>query len=268
MALTVCFIDDSPFERDLFTRVYGRTENWTPVVAETFDQAREMLGERIPLLWLLDLWGNDPAGSTRPELMSLDELERKAVQIRDPGSVWDGLEAFPGDRPNEFLKRLYTIVSGWSSLFMEAAKAVDQTKAYGLYNLARVRERYPETTALAYTRKSQSTDLVSFLKAGGDGILLKPHGPDDQAIHEATRTAAPELIAQMYRTLDRCLVDSLLRQALIFGGTEGAYLFSLAGALMGRSPLPRERELDVKPYLSKWAEAARTRIKDRGDFSA
>ena len=263
MALTICFIDDSPFERDLFTRVLGRTRNWDPVVAETFEQAREMLGERIPLLWLLDLWGNDPAGSARPKLMDPDDLERKAKRIPGPGYVWDGLEDFSGDRPNEYLKRFYTIVSGWSGLFLEAARAADQTRAYGLHNLARVRERYPETAALAYTRKSQSADLAAFLKAGGDGVLLKPHGPDDRAILEATRDAAPELIHEAHRVLDRCLLNSLLRQSLVLGNAEGAYLFSLAGALLGRSPLPRKRDLEAGPYLRAWAEAARARIEDK-----
>jgi len=265
MSLTVCFIDDSPFERDLFSRVYGDTRGWDLVIAETYSQAREMLGDRIPLLWLLDLWGNDPAGTDPVEIIDLQELKAKAGLIRDLDSVWEGLAEFPGDRPNEFLKRLYTIVSGWSGLFMEAASAADQTKAYGLFNLERVREDYPNTAALAYTRKSQSTDLAAYLAAGGDGILLKPHGPDDAAILKETKRQAPVLADRMQLVLSRCLEASLLRQALILGGPEGAYFFSLAGALSGRSPLPPERILETEPYLIRWAGAIREWLKERLD---
>ena len=266
MALTVCFIDDSPFERDLFARVYGSTPGWDPVVAETFAQAREMLGNRIPLLWLLDLWGNDPLGSAEPELISPQELARKAAQIRNLESVWEGLDGFQGDVPNEFLKRFYSVLSGWSTLFLETAALADQTRAYGLYNLSQVRRHYPDTVALAYTRKSQSVDLASFLAAGGDGALLKPHGPDDKAILEQTRKTAPDLVDQMHRILKNRLEASLLRQSLVLSGSEGAYLFSLAGALMGRSSWPPERTLEVGPYLAGWVAAARTWIMETGDF--
>ena len=203
MPLTVCFIDDSPFERDLFSRVYGSAASWDLVVAETFDRAVEALAGRTPLLWLLDLWGNDPQGSASPRLLDSRELAAKAAAINTLEAVFAGLEEFPGDRPNEYLKRLYTIVSGWSELFMEAAKAADQTKAYGLFNLAQVRRHYPHTTALAYTRKSQSTDLAGFMAAGGDGVMLKPHAKTDAAIVEATREKAPGLIELAEATLAR-----------------------------------------------------------------
>ncbi len=263
MPLTVCFIDDSPFEREIFTQVYGSAGRWELVVVESFDRAREVLGDRIPLLWLLDLWGNDPRGADPAKLIGPGELQKKAARINPLEAVWEGLDDFPGDRPNEYLKRLYTIVSGWSSLFMEAAEAADQTKAYGLFNLARVREHYPGTAALAYTRKSQSTDLAAFLAAGGDGAMLKPHGPDDNAIWEITRRKAPELTTLAEQTLARCLEAALLRQALASSGPEGAYFFSLAGTLARGLPLPPFRELEAGPYLVRWAQTARAWLEDR-----
>lgn len=263
MPLTVCFIDDSPYERNLFDQVYGQLGSWELVIAETFDQAREKLGERIPLIWLLDLWGNDPLGSAQPQLIGRDVLTAKAGEINTLGAVFEGLEEFPGDKPNEYLKRFYTIVSGWSGLFLEAAKAADQTVAYGLYNLARVREHYPGTTALAYTRKSQSSDLAGFLAAGGDGAMLKPHGPDDAAILEATRTRGPGLMKQAQETLAARLEAALLHQALVLGGPEGAYFFSLAGSLAQGLPLPQPREMEAGDYLVRWARAAREWIGGR-----
>ncbi|MBW1713997.1 MAG: hypothetical protein JRJ59_12720 [Deltaproteobacteria bacterium] len=252
--VTVCFIDDSPFERSLFEEVFGATPGWRLVIAETFAAAQDSLGTAIPLLWLLDLWGNDPQGPGNSEILSPQEVQRAAEGIPGLETVWAGLDEFPGDKINEFLKRLYTVVLGWQELFLRAAQAADQTRAYGLYNLAQVRAHYPGTAALAYTRKSQSQDLTAFLAAGGDGAFLKPHGPDDQAILARTKAQAPALVRQMTEILNRRLAESLLGSSLTLLGSEGGYLYSLAGALLRRSPPPKPQLANLDPYLARYVE--------------
>jgi len=256
--LRVCFIDDSPFERDLFRQVYSPLPGWETYVAETYAQAREMLGPRVPLLWLLDLWGNDPRGAGRTRLLPAGELAGMAAQIPAPGTVWEGLEDFPGDRANEYLKRLYSLVSGWTGLFLEAARAADQTKAYGLYNLARVREDYPGCAAVAYTRKSQPGDLTAFLAAGGDGVLLKPHSTrGEAAILAETKARAPELVALMTRTLTRTAAHFLLTTALSLDGPRAGHLNSLARAVLGPGGAPEGPEPPLEPGLAGYCRAVR-----------
>ena len=264
----VCFIDDSPFERALFERVYSETPGWRLVIAENYVQAREKLGGQVPILWLLDLWGNDPKGEASPRLMDQSELESAARRIPSLESLYNDLEQQAGGdagaRLNEHLKRFYTLVSGWQEVFLEAARAADQTRAYGLYNLAQVRRDYPGTTALAYTRKSQPGDLVAFLAAGGDGVLLKPHGPDDTAIEAATRAKAPALIGQMSQAINRQCAASLLLWSLSPDGPQAAYFFSLAAALEGRSRNIGPPTAEFDPYMSAYIETVRAWLALRG----
>jgi len=121
-------------------------------------------------------------------------MEAQASRIVGLEEVYAGLEELEGDRVNELLKRFYTILTGWRTLFGRAAVAADQTLAFGLYNLTQVRKHYPIAAAVAYTRKSSAEDICAFLAAGGDGAMMKPHGPTDEAIRAATRNKAPELI--------------------------------------------------------------------------
>jgi len=61
MDLIICFIDDSDFEHDLVkNEIAPSSPELTFVQAYTFDQARKLLGQRTPVLFLLDLWGQDP----------------------------------------------------------------------------------------------------------------------------------------------------------------------------------------------------------------
>ena len=51
----ICFIDDSDFEHDLVREeIAPCAPEFTFVQAHTFDQAREKLGARVPILFLLD----------------------------------------------------------------------------------------------------------------------------------------------------------------------------------------------------------------------
>ena len=197
--LTLCFIDDSLFERELFLDIFPpAAPDWELLAVESFAQAREALSgqqrQAQPILFLLDLWGNDPTKMSQPRLIPQAEMEAQATGIIGLEEVYGGLEELEGDRLNEFLKRFYTILTGWRALFGRAAIAADQTLAFGLYNLAQVRKHYPIAAAVAYTRKSSAEDICAFLAAGGDGAMMKPHGPTEEAIRAATRSQAPELV--------------------------------------------------------------------------
>ncbi|MFH1091588.1 MAG: hypothetical protein V1742_08455, partial [Pseudomonadota bacterium] len=101
----------------------------------------------------------------------------------------------------------------------------------------------PAAAAVGYTRKSLITDAVQVLAAGIDGLNLKPHGPSDEAIHQATAKAAPGLLEAWARAVDRSfnsylqrLMVSLLKSGL---GREASYLSdpdrlsTAAGAVLG-----------------------------------
>ena len=143
----ICFIDDSEFEHDLVRReIAPQAEGITFVQAEAFEETVEILGDRVPALFLLDLWGQDP-DVPHPAITPREELEETAAGIPDLRSVFDGLETFPGDRTNEYLKRLFRIVDGWRTLFEGACARIGQNRKYGLGNLRMVRERFPGVPA-------------------------------------------------------------------------------------------------------------------------
>ena len=61
MDLIICFIDDSNFEHELVREEIAVSVPALRIVqAYSFDEARELLGKNIPVLFLLDLWGRDP----------------------------------------------------------------------------------------------------------------------------------------------------------------------------------------------------------------
>jgi|GEM_PF-2366740 len=264
----VCFVDDSAFERGLFSQVYEKMGGWRLIVADSFAAAEAALdragGGQLPLLWLLDLYGADPQNPQPPRLTGLAELSEQAARIPDLAGVWEGLEEFPGDRTNEYLKRLYGLVSGWHRLFIEAYQATGQSPAYGHYNLAQVRRRWPGAAALAYTRKSQPADLVEFLMAGGDGVLLKPHGPDDQAILAETKARGPRLMAFARARLKEVAAGYLLRQTLDLSGPAAGYLRGLASTLLDRGPLPAGDPPDLDDYLSRYVRTMRVWLEAGG----
>ena len=218
MALIICFIDDSTFEHDLVRQeIAPAAPDLTFIQAFTFDEARERLAEKIPVLFLLDLWGQDVTIKS-PSLMSKGELEKRISRLQTLETVYEGLEDFRGDRTNEYLKRLFTIVEGWRKVFEEVCDRIGQNRKYGLSNLQQVRKWYPGVPAVFYTRKSLIRDAVAMFDAGADGLFLKPTGNDDVETRRLTNRYAPQLIESLARVVDRHMEKAdLLKKAY---GTE------------------------------------------------
>ncbi len=202
MKTVICFIDDSDFEHELVREeIAPRAEGYAFVQAATFDEAADMLGPEGPALFLLDLWGQDP-DITDPVITPKAELSEEAARIPDLNSVFQGLEEFPGDRNNEYLKRLFRIVDGWRTLFERACAGIGQNRKYGLSNLKQARERYPGVPAVFYTRKSLINDAVAMFRSGCDGLFIKPTGRNDEETRRLTREYAPELLKSLTRILE------------------------------------------------------------------
>ncbi len=202
MDLIICFIDDSAFEHDL---VRNEVTPYAPgldfVQAYTFDEARELLGPKIPVLFLLDLWGQDMS-VREPYVTPKGELEKRVSDFNTLDMVYDGLEDLNGDITNEYLKMLFTIVDSWRTLFEEVCDNIGQNRKYGLSNLQQVRNYYPWVPAVFYTRKSLINDAVAMFKAGADGLMIKPTGKDDAQTRILTREYAPKLIEELARIID------------------------------------------------------------------
>jgi hypothetical protein len=205
-----CFIDDTRFERENFRahalEGFARVEF---VIAESFAQAREMIGERLPLCFLLDIFGLDPQGGGDAADLRLPAPERLAAVLGEAASLeelYAGVEP-TGEGANAFLRRVYAQVERWQRAFLLAAGGVGQSRAYGLYNLARVREHYPWAACLGYSRKALYLDAAALVQAGADGLLQKPQGVGDEAIARATRQESPELARQAYATVERRLAQ-------------------------------------------------------------
>ncbi len=200
MRSAICFIDDSDFEHSLVREeIAPAAPGYDFIQAYTFDQAVELLEERPPALFLLDLWGKDPE-VLDPSITPAGELRAKAEAIPPLDRVYEGLEEFPGDAHNEYLKRLFTIVDGWRKIFEQACDRVGQNRKYGLANLRMARERFPGVPAVFYTRKSLITDAVAMMRAGCDGLFIKPTGRDDHETRRLTREYAPELLRDLELT--------------------------------------------------------------------
>jgi DNA-binding NarL/FixJ family response regulator len=193
----VCFIDDSPFEHDLVAQeIAPSAPDLGFVQAYTFAEAVDRLTPNMPALFLLDLWGQDPE-VTKPALTPMEELRQKAAGFPTLEDVYAGLDGFEGNRYNEYLKRLFTVVDCWRHLFEDACNRVGQNRKYGLSNLAEARRRYPGTPAVFYTRKSLITDAVAMFRVGADGLFIKPTGSDDDHTRRLTREYAPRLLTDL-----------------------------------------------------------------------
>lgn len=198
----ICFIDDSDFEHELVRQeIAPQAPGYAFLQAYTFEDAMKGLGSCPPALFLLDLWGQDP-DVAEPVITPKPSLAQTASRIPGLDSVFDGLDVFPGDRPNEYLKRLFRIVDGWRDLFEEACAAVGQNRKYGLANLRRARETYPGVPAVFYTRKSLISDAVAMFRAGCDGLFIKPTGPNDEETRRLTRENAPQLLQDLTRVIE------------------------------------------------------------------
>jgi DNA-binding NarL/FixJ family response regulator len=214
MDLIICFIDDSDFEHDLVkNEIAPSSPELTFIQAHTFHDARELLGGRTPVLFLLDLWGRDPE-VTKPMITPQEELRARIADFKTIDSVYAGLEEFRGDRENEYLKRLFTIVDSWRNLFEEVCNRIGQNRKYGLSNLMQVRQLYPGIPAVFYTRKSLISDAVAMFRAGADGLFIKPTGKDDMVTRTLTKEYAPTLIHELSLLVDRHIAHVEQKQEL------------------------------------------------------
>ena len=135
MDLIICFIDDSDFEHNLVRNEIARQANGIEFVqAYTFDEAVEQLGNRLPGLFLLDLWGQDPQVK-KPYITSREELEEIISHFNTPEHVYKGLDNHEGGKINEYLKRLFSIVDSWRNLFETVCDRAGQNNKYGLATL-------------------------------------------------------------------------------------------------------------------------------------
>ena len=199
-----CFIDDSAFELDVFANhVAPAAPGIETILGSTYDEVRARLGDRYPCLFLLDLYGRDPGLPDRG-ISEKGILLAKTAGLGNLDDVYDGLDDFPGDRTNEFLKRLFGKADGWRRMFRQAARDAGQSNRYGLDNLEAARRDFPAAAKAPYTRKSMIMDAVDAVAAGIDGFSMKPHGPTDEAIRRATEEQAPGLIAGWNGLVTHC----------------------------------------------------------------
>lgn len=203
----ICFIDDSSFEHELVRNEISPADNGLEFVqAYTFNEARDILGKRIPGLFLLDLWGQD-MDVTQPYIVPREKLEEMSSGINSLDYVYDGLDNFKGDRTNEYLKRLFSIVGSWRSLFEYACSKIGQNNKYGIQNIKSVRAEYPGIPAVFYTRKSLINDAVAMFRAGADGLFIKPTGKNDEETQKVTREYAPDLIMSLKKIVKANIHD-------------------------------------------------------------
>ncbi|GAX59937.1 hypothetical protein SCALIN_C05_0022 [Candidatus Scalindua japonica] len=194
-----CFIDDSPFELNLFKDVIEvRFRGIQFIYASTYDECHRQLKELelYPSLFILDLYGPENLQNSgcipRKEL-----LEERIKKIPGVGVAYDGLEKFDHDKKlhaNEYLKRLFSILNEWRNLFSEQCASLDQGCQFGINNLLRVRQDYPSVTAIMYTRKGVFTDAVKLSQHNCDGIYIKPPGATDEDIFVETEKQAESLM--------------------------------------------------------------------------
>ena len=194
-----CFIDDSRFELEVFSR------NIIPVAPEidfflghAYDDVVRQMAGRQPCLFLLDLYGREEGAPEAP-IPSREDLAARIDTFGSLDQVYQGLSDFPGDKTNEYLKRLFHLTDSWRRLFLSSSRQAGQSTAYGLSNLEAARRDYPFAAAVGYTRKSMIVDAVELWEARADGLFLKPDGPSDQAIHQATARTAADLVEKWGR---------------------------------------------------------------------
>lgn len=203
-----CFIDDAQFELDNFKDNAAKAFKGIDFIyAATFEEVRSQLGGRLPLCFLLDIYGADPQVNI-PRLPKPGFLAGALDNPPSQGDLFGGVK--PGDEcstenGNQFLRRLYSQVENWQSVFQMACQSLGQGNAYGLHNLAQARAHYPWAAALGFSRKALYEDAAQMMAAGADGCLRKPQGADQAAIGGATKQAAPELAQAAFAAVERRL---------------------------------------------------------------
>ena len=248
-----CFIDDSAFELDVFARcIVPAAPDFEFVLGSTYDQVQTALERRYPAAFILDLYGRDPE-LPASGLPSRQELEREIARIPSLDQVYQNLDAFAGDKVNEYLKRLFHVADAWRQLFTRVFQMAGQNTGYGLGNLARARQDYPAAAAVAYTRKSMIHDAALALAHGVDGLNLKPDGPTDEDIYRVTAQAAPALIQQWSRLAVRRATDYLRRLKLAL---YEAGLAEEAHGLVPKSELSDEARRVVGPGGVRFLESS------------
>jgi len=204
----ICFIDDSPFEHDLVRNdIAPCTEEFEFVYAYTFDEAKSLLNSRIPSLFLLDLWGQDES-ITDPYITPRAELEKKIKDLPSLDYIYKDIAEFEGDSCNEYLRRLFSIVDGWRTMFEEVCARIGQNRKYGISNLLQVRIYYPDIPAIFYTRKSLINDAVAMFRAKSNGLFIKPTGSDDKETSLLTKKYAPQLISELKKFITTKVIPS------------------------------------------------------------
>ena len=202
MKSIICFIDDSNFEHDLVrNEIAPYAGDLEFIQAYTFEEARDKLDAKIPALFLLDLWGKDEA-VLEPYLFAKEELENRISRFPTLNQVYEGLDVFEGDVTNEFLKRFFSIIDNWRSLFEDVCARAGQNRKYGLANLRQARTHFPGVPSVFYTRKSLITDAVAMFRALADGLFIKPTGPDDSETRRLTREYAPRLAVELKQIIN------------------------------------------------------------------
>jgi hypothetical protein len=194
-----CFIDDSPFELELFKDVIEiRFPGILFIYASTYAECHSQLDKQklYPSLFILDLYGRE-GQLTNVNIPQKEMLEAQIANIPSLDTVYKGLDKYEGDnnlQANEFLKRLFAILNEWRNLFSDQCANLDQGSQYGINNLLHVRKYYPTVTAVMYTRKGLFADAVKLSRHNSDGIFIKPSGTTDEKIYAETRNQVNSLM--------------------------------------------------------------------------
>ena len=201
----ICFIDDSDFEHDLvLEEIAPHAPGLVFIQAYAFDEAADKLSGKIPVLFLLDLWGYDP-DVKKPFLTPKEDVFKRVSGFKSLDEVYEGLTDFRPEQSNEFLKRFFSVVDGWRDLFEGICDRLGQNRKYGLANIWDVKKHYPGVPAVFYTRKSLIKDAIAMFQAGPDGLFIKPTGRNDPETRELTKKNAPKLIESWSLVIDRNL---------------------------------------------------------------
>lgn len=172
----ICFIDDSPEERELFESVFGSEEGAFQVIcAESFAAAKKMIEdmEEIPVLFVLDLYFPDS-----------DNVESKQVSSIGPITLPDD----EGDIVKAFLN-----LEVAQKRYREIRAATGQSPSGGLKLIEQVQETYPGVPVITYTRKGTIEDAEKALHAGARQVIQKPSGDTWEDTHRFTKELRTEL---------------------------------------------------------------------------
>ncbi len=196
----ICFIDDSPFEHKLIKEIIAPTAPELKFIqAYTFEEAKRLLKDERPSLFLLDLWGQDKTVK-EPYITPEQELKDMASKLPSIEEIYKDLDK---TNFNDYLRRVFSIVDGWRKIFETLCSRIGQNRKYGLNNLMLVRKYYPGVPAVIYTRKSLIWDAIAVFNAGADGIFIKPTGVNDEDTINLTKEFAPYLIMELKKIILR-----------------------------------------------------------------